>query len=823
MTHTQTTYTNRIALRAGTKGARPAEVGALASEFEKSATELKQSKLLKCKQTLQIATFNVRTLNRIGQLPELIASVEEHKIDIICIQEHRYTHTEDIKYHETGNGNNKYSLHDTSNRNGQHLTDFMIENRLANYQKREGKLWTYTYANNTKVQIDYVLINKKWKNSAMNCEAYSSFEGVSTDHRIVTAKIRLNLRKNAKRTATTKHYDWALLNNRDTRDKYVLELRNRFETLQEKIKKSTPNDEYENFVNAHLKAAAKCIPTKLKTKYRIPWETLAVREKRTLVKTASKNYRKNPTNTNALKLKTAQYQLAGIYIKEQTEYIQNQIDKIRDSVEDRQSRIAWQTINEVSRRKNTAKAKLKAANQQERMKLWKQHFENLLGNPLKITHEPITRIISKQLDIKLGPFTQEELDSVLRKIKNRKAAGLDEIPPEVWKTRQFDDILLRHCNAVYNQNLIDRWMKGCILPFPKKGDLGLGKNYRGITLTSIAAKIYHALLRNRIEPKIDNILRKNRNGFRRNRSTTSQILTNRRILEGVRAKNLQATLIFVDFTKAFDSIHRGKMEQILLAYGIPKETIAAITILYRNTKVKVRSPDGDTEYFDIVAGVLQGDTLAPYLFIICLDYVLRTSIDKIRENGFELTKKRSRRYPAATITNADYADDIAILANTPDQAETLLHSLERAAASIGLYVNAHKTEYMCYNQTGDISTLEGTPLKLVDKFTYLGSSVESTKKDIETRFAKAWTAINRLSIIWKSDLTDKMKCSFFQAAVTSILLYGCTTGTLTKRLEKKLDGNYKNATCNIEQVLAATPHKTPAVRPPAPYHENYSS
>ena len=240
-------------------------------------------------------------------------------------------------------------------------------------------------------------------------------------------------------------------------------------------------------------------------------------------------------------------------------------------------------------------------------------------------------------------------------------------------------------------------MKGCILPFRKRSDLGLAKNYRGIALTSIAAKIYNALLRNRIEPKIDNMLRKNQNGFRRNRSMTSQILTIRRILEGVRAKNIQATLLFVVFTKAVDSIHRGKMEQILLAYGRPKETVAAITILFRNTKVKVRSPDGDTEYFDIVAGVLQRNTLAPYLFIICLDYVLRTSIDKIRENGFELTKKKSRRYPAKTITDADYADDIARLANTPNQAETRLQSLERAATGIGLYVNAHKTEYMCYN------------------------------------------------------------------------------------------------------------------------------
>ena len=84
----------------------------------------------------------------------------------------------------------------------------------------------------------------------MNCETYSSFEGVSTDHRIDTAKIRLSLRKNAKRTETTKHYDWALSNNRDIRDKYVLELRNRFETIQEKTEKSTPNDKYENVVNA---------------------------------------------------------------------------------------------------------------------------------------------------------------------------------------------------------------------------------------------------------------------------------------------------------------------------------------------------------------------------------------------------------------------------------------------------------------------------------------------------------------------------------------------------------------------------------------------
>ena len=232
------------------------------------------------------------------------------------------------------------------------------------------------------------------------------------------------------------------------------------------------------------------------------------------------------------------------------------------------------------------------------------------------------------------------------------------------------------------------------------------------------------------------------------------------------------------------------MEEILLAYVLPKETVAAIMMPHKNTKVKVRYPDGDTDYFDIVAGVLQGNTLAPLLFMICLDYLLRTCIDKMKDNGFKLTKERKRRYPAQTITDADYVNDIALLANTSTQAESLLHRLERAAAGIGFHVNADKTEYMYFNKRGDNSILNGSSLKLVDKFTYLGSSVSSTEKDINTRLAKVWTDIDRLSVIWKSDLTDKIKRSFFQAVVVSILLYGCTTWTLTKFMEKKFDGNY---------------------------------
>ena len=177
------------------------------------------------------------------------------------------------------------------------------------------------------------------------------------------------------------------------------------------------------------------------------------------------------------------------------------------------------------------------------------------------------------------------------------------------------------------------------------------------------AKIYNALLRNCIEPKIENILRKNQNGSRRIRSTSLQILTIRQILEGVCAKkNLRQQYYLSTSPRPLTSYTEGRWSKY---YSPTQKTVAAIMMLYRNTKIKVRSPDGDTDYFDIVAGVLQEDTLASYLFIISLDYVLRTSIDKIKDHDIKLTKERSRRYPAQTITDAGYADDIALLANTP--------------------------------------------------------------------------------------------------------------------------------------------------------------
>ena len=150
----------------------------------------------------------------------------------------------------------------------------------------------------------------------------------------------------------------------------------------------------------------------------------------------------------------------------------------------------------------------------------------------------------------------------------------------------------------------DQWSEMHIIPTPKSGDLSLGKNYRGISLSSSVAKTFYRLILNRIQPKIDPNLRPNQSVFRPGWTTTSQILyyilsdlALRRVIEGVKAKNLPAIILFIDFKKAFDSIHCKKMIKILKAYDIPEKLSAAIAKLYENTKAKVLSPDGETAFF----------------------------------------------------------------------------------------------------------------------------------------------------------------------------------------------------------------------------------
>ena len=302
-------------------------------------------------------------------------------------------------------------------------------------------------------------------------------------------------------------------------------------------------------------------------------------------------------------------------------------------------------------------------------------------------------------------------------------------------------------------------------------------------------------------PALDPLLRKNQNEFRRGRSIIAQILAIRRILEEMRRLNKEITLCFVDFRKAFDSISRDTMFEILHLYGIPAPIVKAIQLLYINTSATIITPDGETESFNITAGVLQGDTLAPFLFVVVLDYVLRMSLDNMNEKGLTTQPRRSSRHPAQHLTDLDFADDLALIAESISDAESLLQSLEFAASQVGLYCNEGKTEFLTTSPSpSELKSLNNVNIKRVEDFKYLGSHIADSQKDFKIRKALAWDACNKLDTIWQSNITSSLKVQTFRTLIEPVFLYGSETWTLSTRLEKRLDGCYTNLLRRVQNI-----------------------
>ena len=191
--------------------------------------------------------------------------------------------------------------------------------------------------------------------------------------------------------------------------------------------------------------------------------------------------------------------------------------------------------------------------------------------------------------------------------------------------------------------------------------------------------------------------------------------------------------------------------------------------------------------------MLQGGTLAPYSFIIVIDYVMRTSTKNRGNLGLIRTQILIRRFPATYITDTDFADDIALLSDSIEDAKCLLSLVIKTAKEVGLSINGDKTDYMSYNTpspTNDTILAYEKPLKKVNDLEYLGSWVDNSEKAMKMRKAQAYAAIRKLENKWKSDLPRKLKINFFRSTVESILLYGAETWTMTKTMNSEIDGTY---------------------------------
>ena len=508
-------------------------------------------------------------------------------------------------------------------------------------------------------------------------------------------------------------------------------------------------------------------------------------------------YQQNYSTEAHQELQIKKDKLQQTYNELQEEELEEMVKQVEKANTKNRHGESWKLINKITNRKTSKQGIIKGNSREERIKKWYTYFCNLLGKDQAESNNKNEEDLDKvfhNLQIEDSDFTIEELESVKKHLQDGKQTGPDNIPTEVLKRCDLDDIILEYANRLLNEDMKPKqWSEIDILPLPKTGDLSDTGNYRGISLSSVVAKVVNKMILNRLQTKLEDKLRPNQNGFRPGRSTTSHILALRRLIEGVQSHNRKAIIIYVDFKKAFDSVNRCMMMKILKAYDVPPSLLKAISKLYENTRARIITPDGETEFFEVTTGVLQGDTLAPYLFAIVLDYVLRqTYRGRETELGFQLERRRSRRNPAITITDLDFADDIALLTEEMEQAQEVLTRLENEAEKVGLYCNAKKTEMQVFNHDLpiDVKVKNGASLKIVKNFKYLGAWTESTSKDFTVRKALAWSACHKMRKVWTSQLSNKMKIRLFLSTVESVLLYGADTWTLTKTLTKQLDGCY---------------------------------
>ena len=420
---------------------------------------------------------------------------------------------------------------------------------------------------------------------------------------------------------------------------------------------------------------------------------------------------------------------------------------------------------------------------------WNEHFEEILNRPEPENPigQPNTDEILERVNVKTDYISAGEIRRAMSDMKNRKAPGRYGITVELLKADSIitKSILEELFRVIWDtEEIPSGWTKGIIIKIPKKGDLTVCDNSRGVTLLSVPGKIFGKVLINRINDGVDKELRNEQAGFREGRSTVQQLFILRNIIE--QSVEWQAGLYinFVDFEKSFDSVHRESLWNIMRCYGIPDKLIRMVQLLYKDTQCAVIDEGEESEWFSVKTGVKQGCSMSGFLFLLVLDFVMRKTT-KDKDTGL--------RWKLATkLEDLDFADDIALLSPTQQMMQRKTRKLQEQAARAGLRVSNKKSKVMRINgKSMEPVTVNGQNLDEISKFTYLGGVVTTQGEggnDITCRIGKARTSFRKLNRIWKSSNYSIMtKVHLYNSLMKSVLLYGCETWKMNEEDARKLD------------------------------------
>ena len=679
------------------------------------------------------------------------------------------------------------------NENGARLISFCAANNLVIggtlFQHKDIHKYTWTSPDGKHHnQIDHIMISKERRKSMLDVRTWRGAD-IGSDHQLVTALIQLKLKANNKKSQGTVGYDTRKLLNRETNEQFVIECRNRFsvlDTISEQEK--TIDEDWKDIKEVYQKAGKEVLGTKrMKQKVWISDTTWSSIERRKAQKGIVDRFRGSDDD---LRTQVAIYSSLNSEVKRSArqdkraymENLANEAEHAMMSGTGQGVSMAYKAVNEIAGiRKKGGRAPVRNANgvlitSEEHIKeRWCEHFKLVMNKSMDAEdlNDPI--IIpepEEEIEVTMNEITMHEMKRALKKLKNWKAPGPDGITSEMLKADEDGtaQVMLKFIRRIWDAEMKPQeWECGTIIKIPKKGDLKDCGNWRGITLTSIVGKLLSLIVLQRIQDALDRRLRDEQAGFRKARGCSDQIFVIRHIIQQCVEFRVPLLMAFVDFEKAFDSVHRPALWKILRSYGLPDKYVRLIEEIHKGSRCRVNVDGQLSPEFSVESGVLQGNVLSPLLFAILIDFIMRRTVGD-KEKGIQWVDGKH-------LADLDYADDIALLSNNINNLQELLDKLKENGRKVGLKINARKTEIMRteHAQHGNIS-LNDQIVNNVSNFKYLGTVVSDTgslEAEFSERLKKANQIMGMLSKIWKSHrLTMHVKLRIYSSLVRSVLIYG---------------------------------------------------
>ena len=611
----------------------------------------------------------------------------------------------------------------------------------------------------TENQINQACINKKFRRSCQDVRVMRRAD-IPSDHHLLVMTVTLRLKKHAIATTSRTRYNVGLLRNREVKAQIQLKLSNRFQPLQELEDETNMEGMWEDTKKLWLDTCEEVLGRK-KTQHKdwISADTLQRLEER-----KTKKAQLNMGRTRAAKARAQEeYSAADKEVKRSVKKDKkNFVDSLAAQAEEAAGQGNLKDLYMITKKlankfQQTEKpVRDKNGNQltttEEQLTRWAEHFQELLNRPAPET-PPDIQPAEEDLDINCSKPSKSEIKKAIMSLKNGKAAGPDEIPAEAIKAdmETAKNMLYILFSKIWEREEIPaEWKEGIFIKLPKKGDLRDCSNYRGIMLSSVPCKVLNRILLERIKEAVDPKLRDQQAGFRRNRSCADQMASLRIIVEQSLEWNSPLYINFIDYEKAFDSVDRETLGKLLRHCGVPEKFVSLIHCTYQEMTCKVAHAGQLSESFEVRTGVRQGCLLSPFLFLLVIDWIMKTTTTG-RNNGIQWTLWTQ-------LDDPDFADDLALLSHNHTQMQDKTTRLAETSAGTGLKINKRKTELMKINTTAHAPvTVGGEPIREVESFVYLGSVVDKqggTDRVVSSRIGKARAAFIMLKNIWAS-MNDK--------------------------------------------------------------------